>query len=281
VWNAGSSSTRTRSIGGPEWRAYNAGERADRSRVGAPTTQARHDKGLSIKIGWGDRDATEQGLSGRKRRQLGRLRREHRRGQFRSKLERNRAAAFGEITRIGARLELGRDRREQACQLFREAHEADLLRGRGIDRVAAACLFAVCRIHREPVVRADVVDVACVGRGPIDEAYRALDRELGIPAPPPRARTFVPTACDELGVGVDVRRRAEALADRLQDCERCPAGCRPTGVAAGAVYHALCEARGEFAPPQGEVAAAAGSTSYTLRRRVGELRALVEGEDAE
>ncbi|MFB6086907.1 MAG: TFIIB-type zinc ribbon-containing protein, partial [Haloarculaceae archaeon] len=32
---------------GPEWRAFKAGERDKKSRVGAPTTNMMHDKGLS------------------------------------------------------------------------------------------------------------------------------------------------------------------------------------------------------------------------------------------
>ncbi|MEF8906351.1 MAG: TFIIB-type zinc ribbon-containing protein, partial [Haloarculaceae archaeon] len=32
---------------GPEWRAFNHQERQEKSRVGAPTTQTMHDKGLT------------------------------------------------------------------------------------------------------------------------------------------------------------------------------------------------------------------------------------------
>ena len=37
---------------GPEWRAFDSAEKAAKSRVGAPTTQLMHDKGLSTNIGW-------------------------------------------------------------------------------------------------------------------------------------------------------------------------------------------------------------------------------------
>ncbi len=35
---------------GPEWRAFDSAEKAAKSRVGAPTTQLMHDKGLSTNI---------------------------------------------------------------------------------------------------------------------------------------------------------------------------------------------------------------------------------------
>ncbi|MFB6179485.1 MAG: TFIIB-type zinc ribbon-containing protein, partial [Halorientalis sp.] len=39
---------------GPEWRAFNHSERQSKSRVGAPTTQTMHDKGLTTQIDWKD-----------------------------------------------------------------------------------------------------------------------------------------------------------------------------------------------------------------------------------
>ncbi|PSQ13061.1 transcription initiation factor IIB 2, partial [Halobacteriales archaeon QS_5_70_15] len=42
---------------GPEWRAFDSNEKDEKSRVGAPTTNMMHDKGLSTNIGWQDKDA--------------------------------------------------------------------------------------------------------------------------------------------------------------------------------------------------------------------------------
>ncbi|MFB6169002.1 MAG: TFIIB-type zinc ribbon-containing protein, partial [Haloferacaceae archaeon] len=41
---------------GPEWRAFDSKEKDEKSRVGAPTTNMMHDKGLSTNIGWQDKD---------------------------------------------------------------------------------------------------------------------------------------------------------------------------------------------------------------------------------
>ncbi|RQG98486.1 TFIIB-type zinc ribbon-containing protein, partial [Natrarchaeobius oligotrophus] len=40
---------------GPEWRAFDAAEKDEKSRVGAPTTNMMHDQGLSTNIGWQDK----------------------------------------------------------------------------------------------------------------------------------------------------------------------------------------------------------------------------------
>lgn len=100
---------------GPEWRAYDADEC---ERTGEPLTATRHERGLSTEL-TGTRDADGNPVSGRKRRQLARLRREQTRGRWRSKAERNLAHGLGEVQRLVSVLGLGESIRERACALFR------------------------------------------------------------------------------------------------------------------------------------------------------------------
>jgi len=55
---------------GPEWRAFDSAERDSKSRVGAPTTNMMHDKGLSTNIGWQDKDAYGKSLSSNQRQKM-------------------------------------------------------------------------------------------------------------------------------------------------------------------------------------------------------------------
>ena len=55
---------------GPEWRAFDSAEKDEKSRVGAPTTNMMHDKGLSTNIGWQDKDAYGNSLSSRDRKSV-------------------------------------------------------------------------------------------------------------------------------------------------------------------------------------------------------------------
>ena len=59
---------------GPEWRAFDASEKNSKSRVGAPTTNMMHDKGLSTNIGWQNKDAYGNSLSSSQRQKMQRLR---------------------------------------------------------------------------------------------------------------------------------------------------------------------------------------------------------------
>jgi len=71
------------------------------------------------------------------------MRREHSRGRFQTKAERNLAHGLGEVRRIVSTLELSASIRDQACQLFRSAQNEDLLRGRSIEAIAAG----VCTVR--------------------------------------------------------------------------------------------------------------------------------------
>lgn len=59
---------------GPEWRSFD--DDRNRERTGAPLTRSRHDRGLSTGIGRSTR------LSGQKRRQIARMRRQHNRARI-------------------------------------------------------------------------------------------------------------------------------------------------------------------------------------------------------
>ena len=126
---------------GPEWIASDAD--SSRRRTGTPLIAGRHDRGLSTEIGW-NRNSHGNTLPGRKRRHLNRLRREHRRSQWRSKRERNLAYGLGEACRLVSALGLSDSLREQACTLFRQAQEEDLCHGRSLEGIAAqACTQSV------------------------------------------------------------------------------------------------------------------------------------------
>ncbi|SFL31789.1 transcription initiation factor TFIIB [Halogranum rubrum] len=257
---------------GPEWRSFEDDD-SNRERTGAPLTAARHDRGLSTTIGRST-DGKGRTLSGSKRCQLARMRREHSRGRFQSKAERNLAHGLGEVRRVTSALGLADSVREQACQLFRSAQREDLLLGRSIEAIAAASVYGVCRCHGRPVARDDFVDVARVDHSGVTNAYKTLNRELGLPTQPVAPQSLLPKLASELGIEKRVRRQARALAERAHQTS-ITNGYQPSGVAAACLYLASRE-HGESLT-QTQVAAAAGTTPTTLRARHAELTELIDG----
>ena len=64
---------------GPEWRAFDAGQKEKRARTGAPMTYLSHDKGLSTQISWKNQDAYGRTIQNKNRGQIYRVRKWHRR----------------------------------------------------------------------------------------------------------------------------------------------------------------------------------------------------------
>src|SRR6056297_3815121 len=197
---------------GPEWRTH---DQDQRKRTGAPLTAARHDRGLSTEIGR-RKDANGNELSGRKRQQLSRMRREHTRGRFQSKAERNLAHGLGEVRRIASGLELSESLHNQACQLFRSAQNEDLLRGRSIEAIAAGSVYATCRCNGLGRTIEEVAGLARVNQQRVMNAYKVLNKELGLPTHPIRPSGFVPRLASELGVSDQLRHRAQRLAEHSE-----------------------------------------------------------------
>ena len=246
---------------GPEWRSVD-GDPASAKRTGSPLTVARHDRGLSTEIGW-----TTDGCdarSSRKRRQLGRLRRQQRRGSVGSTAERNLAHGLGEVRRIAGALGLPDSIRDQACQLFRSAQREDLLPGRSIEAMAAASIYGACRCNGLPRPLDEVGAVARVSRARVRNAYQVLNRHLGLPTQPVRASAVIPRVASTLGVAAAVQRRARTLAEQAQN-DGIATGCKPSGLAAACLYQATRDT--EDPPTQRAVAAAAGVSVVTLRAR--------------
>ena len=258
---------------GPEWRSFEDDE-TDSERTGAPLTPTRHDRGLSTEIGY-KTDGSGNTLSGSKRCQLGRFRREHNRGRWRSKAERNLGHGLSETRHVASALDLPTNIRDQACALFRSASDANLLPGRSIEAIAAASVYAACRCNGLPRTLSEIGDVAKVATDRVDHAYTILNRELGLPAVPTPPTEYVPRFASRCDLSDETRYRAETLADRAVN-DGLVNGCNPAGLAAACVYLAARE-RGERVT-QTDLAEIADVTPVTIRARWEELRALVDDD---
>jgi|GEM_PF-56163 len=253
---------------GPEWRRFED-EEATRERTGAPLTRSRHDRGLSTEIG----SSRSVRATGRKRRQLARLRREHNRAQLSTKRDRNEVYAFTEIRRLIGQLGLPRDLREQACALFDSAQSADLIQGRSLEGFAAAAVYATCRTRSISRTVEEVVEPARADAAELRAAYDALNRELGLPTGPIDPGEYVPRFASELGLPDRVEHRALALAAAGREAA-IVGGRDPSGFAAGCLYAAAREH--SHGLTQAEAADAADVSPVTLRNAYHDLEELEE-----
>lgn len=252
---------------GPEWRAF---DEDSRRRTGGPVTERHHDRGLATEIGY---VADGSGISGAKQRRLGRLRQRHSRSRFESKQDRNLAHGLSEVQRIASAMGLSDSIRDQACRLFRSAQHADLLPGRSIESMAAAAVYGTCRCNGLARTIDEIDTYARGGYSGLVNAYRVLNRELGLPTQPMTPAEYIPRLASELEVPERVRRRARALAEQAEE-QGVVSGKHPSGFAGACLYVAAEEA--DWYLKHAAVAEAADACPVTVRAHRGTIAELVE-----
>jgi len=253
---------------GPEWRAFDSSERDRKSRVGAPTTNMMHDKGLSTNIGWQDKDAYGNALSSRQRKKMQRLRTWNERFRTRDSKERNLKQALGEIDRMASALGLPDNVRETASVIYRRALEEDLLPGRSIEGVATAALYGAARQAGTPRSLDEVERVSRVDRMELTRTYRYIVRELGLEIQPADPESYVPRFVSELGLPDETERQARDLLESARSTGVI-SGKSPVGLAAAAIYAAALLTNESVT--QSEVGEIADVSEVTIRNRYHEL----------
>jgi transcription initiation factor TFIIB len=253
---------------GPEWRAFNPGEKDQKSRVGAPTTNMMHDNGLSTNIGWQDKDAYGNSLNSRQRQKMQRLRTWNERFRTRDSRERNLKQALGEIDRMSSALGLPENVRETASVIYRRALADDLLPGRSIEGVATAAVYAAARQAGVPRSLDEVEMVSRVDKMELTRTYRYVIRELGLEIKPADPNSYVPRFASDLGLTEEAERRARELIKSAREAGIL-SGKSPVGLAAAAIYAAALLTNQKVT--QSQVSTVANISEVTIRNRYKEL----------
>ncbi len=253
---------------GPEWRAFTPEEREKRSRTGSPLSPTIHDGGLSTMIDWRDRDASGKKLEMKRRLEVMRWRKWQIRTRIQNSIDRNITQAAGELERIADQLGLPRAVKERAATIYRQAVEKGVVRGRAVESVVAAALYAACRIFRIPRTLDEIAQYTKTSKKEVARCYRLLVRELNVRIPIADPVDFVPRIAAALGLSGKVIKKAMEILDEAKR-RGLTAGKDPAGLAAAAVYTAaqLYDER----RTQKDVARVAGVTEVTVRNRYKEL----------
>lgn len=246
------------------------------SRVGPPSTNLLHDKGLSTVIGWRDADANGNALSGERRRQLRRLRRWDERFRRRSSSDANLMYALGEVDRMASALGVPDSTRETAGVIYRRALDDGLLPGRAIESVAAAALYAASRMDGAPRSVDEVSTVSRVEQLRVERAYRHVSRELGLEIPPTDPRAFIGRIASNVACSKATERGARRLVEMAIE-DDVHSGKHPVSIAAGALYAAA--KLSDESLRQADIARAANVSEMTIRNRYPEVLDAADTED--
>jgi transcription initiation factor TFIIB len=257
---------------GPEWRAFTQEEKESRSRVGIPTSYSVHDKGLSTSIDRIDRDAFGRKLPLSTRLQMWRLRKWQIRSRVHSSIDRNLAQAMTELDRLSDKVSAPSAVKEKAALIYRKALDEGLVRGRSIAAIAAASLYAACRITGTPRNLREISRASLVKRKDVARCYRLLLRKLNIQMPIADPLIYISKISQKSDISGHVQSIAIQILNEARE-KNISAGKDPMGLAAAALYIA-CKRAGEK-KTQKEIADAAGVTEVTVRNRFKNLKKLL------
>ncbi len=252
----------------PEWRSFTREEENGRARTGRPFSNSVYDKGLSTVIDWRDCDAHGNKLNPEARAKIYRLRKWNTRTRLHASSDRNLRHAMAELDRLSSQLSISKSVKEAGALIYRRLLKEKITRGRSIDMIICACLYAACRSQKVPRTIDEFVRVSRGGRVELGRFYRFLIRAMNIKVPLVSPIDYVCRFGTELEIPQLIQGRAIELVKRATE-RGLTAGKDPTGLAAAVLYIA-CQVAGEERT-QKVISGVSHVTEVTLRNRYKEI----------
>jgi transcription initiation factor TFIIB len=179
---------------------------------------------------------------------------------------------MAELDRLCDKLHIPVSLKEVSALIYRKALDEGLVRGRSISAIAAASLYAACRVTQTPRTLNEIASQSLIEKKEIARCYRLMIKNLNIQMPKPDAQMRVPKIAAKIGVGEKTQQTAIEILRRAEKAKT-TAGKDPMGLAAAALYIA-CVINNEKRT-QKMIADAAGVTEVTIRNRYNGLKAVL------
>ena len=233
---------------------------------GAPKNMAIHDGGLSTTF-----DVNRGHLNDKAR--WYRLRRLNNQARVSDPQSRNLSRAFTELGVSSSNLSLSKDVRYESVNIYRNALDEDLIRGRSISKILVATVYIACRLCRVPRTLDEVEKATGINQKTISKNYRFLARELGIKLTPISPNDYIPRFASRLGLSSQVEVKSIEIINDAKDLGL-TSGKDPASVAAATLY-GTSMLLGER-KTQTEIAKTLGVTEVTIRNRFKELNSKLD-----
>ncbi len=242
-----------------------------KGRGGAPISMQKFDKGLTTNVGEiSDIYRLEPGQT----RKFLRLKKWQERVS--TSIERNLRLAMAELRVISSYLNLPNVVRDEAARVYNYVLQRGLVRGRSMESVIAACLYAACRSYNIPRTLDEMATASDVERKEIGRTYRFIIRKLGIRIKQSSPKDYISRFSSVLKLSPKTQNDALNVLKQAEKVEL-TSGRGPAGIAAAALYVAALI--NDEKKTQREVADIAGITEVTIRNRYKELIEKLKLED--
>jgi len=243
-----------------DWRAFDTEELEKTARTGAPLTRMRHDRGVGTEIGKSKAELFK--VSAGKRGQYFRIKNWQKR--LISSKDRNYGYALSELERIASALNLPKNLQEEIGTMYEKALEEGLVKGRSIEAVIGALVYALSREYGSPRLMSEICEVSGVDKRDLGRTYRYVARKLNLRVIPAKAIDYVPRCATILNLSDRTQVLAKRYLKKIKSEEEV-SGKGPIGLAAATLYIAAIM-NGELIS-QRKIAEAIGVTEVTIRNR--------------
>ena len=223
--------------------------------------------GLATVVGARDVDVGGRAISADSRRSMGRLRTWDRRS--RSKRAASLARALAQLGSITGKLAVPAPVADSAAHIYRRAVAAGLTRGRTMQSLVAASLYAACRKSSTPRTLDDVAGASNVEKRILSRDLRAMVRRLELDLGQYDASSFVVRMANNLRIRERTKRSAVEILARA-DRAHISAGKNPVSQATAALYMACLFCSEPVT--QKQLAAESGISPVTIRNRTAAIR---------
>jgi transcription initiation factor TFIIB len=241
--------------------SFDSGEK--KGRGGAPLSMQKFDKGLTTNVG---EISDIYRLDAGSTRKFLRLKKWQERVS--TSIERNLRLAMSELRRVASYLNLPEVVKDEASRIYQFVLQRGLVRGRSMESVIAACIYAACRSYDIPRTLDEISASSDVERKEIGRTYRFIIRKLGIKVTPSSPKDYIHRFASVLKLSPKTQNEALKILKKAEGSEL-TSGRGPAGIAAAGLYVAAL--LNNEKKTQREVADVAGITEVTIRNRYKEL----------
>ncbi|MCD6458635.1 MAG: transcription initiation factor IIB [Thermoprotei archaeon] len=158
--------------------------------------------------------------------------------------------------------------KNDAIYIYKKAAEKKLVRGRLVEGMAAACVYAACKLKKIGITLNSIEKVSKVNRRVITRNYKILIKNKVVKLESLDARHYVTRIVAELKLPISTAKIALKIIDKARE-KRIGIGARPEGLAAASIYVASKITNNPRT--QREIAQSSNITEVTLRNRYREI----------
>jgi transcription initiation factor TFIIB len=182
--------------------------------------------------------------------------------------DRNFLIAATELKRLGSLLSIPSYVLNVALKLYKKAYNNNLLKGRTIKGMAAACLYYACRNEKIPRNYHEILKESPIGQKTISKCYKSVCSHFNLKLPSTDPLFFIPKYIALLGLNNEVEQLTIKIIQNYLKHE-INNGKNPKGLIAGAIYLASKLKNAKIT--QKDISSIINITEVTLRSRYKEI----------